>query len=79
VEHFGVLGLAVGGPLGDALDSPNLEIMLWLLVSLMKMFMMALLFAIVAVWTMSTMLVSLRTRLLGMRMVIHMVGAGRRS
>jgi hypothetical protein len=38
-----------------------------------------LLFAIVAVWTMSTMLVRLRTRLLGTRMVIHMVGAGRRS
>jgi hypothetical protein len=37
------------------------------------------LFAIVALWTMSTMLVRWRTRLLRMRMVIHMGGAGRRS
>jgi hypothetical protein len=41
--------------------------------------MMALLFAILALWTMSTMFVRLRMRLLGMHMVIHMVGAGRRS
>jgi hypothetical protein len=46
---------------------------------LMKMFMMALLFAIVALWTMSTMLVRWRMRLLGTRMVIHMVGTRRRS
>jgi hypothetical protein len=37
------------------------------------------LFTIVALWTISTMLVRLRTRLFGTRMVIHMVGAGRRS
>jgi hypothetical protein len=34
--------------------------------------------AIVALWTMSTKLVRFRLRLLGMRMVIHMGGAGRR-
>jgi hypothetical protein len=45
---------------------------------LMKMLWIALLFAIVALRTMSTMLVRLRPRLLGTRMVIHMVGAGRR-
>jgi hypothetical protein len=37
------------------------------------------LFTIVALWTMSTMLVRWRTRLLGTRMVIHMGRAGRRS
>jgi hypothetical protein len=37
------------------------------------------LFAIVALWPMSTMLVTWGTRLLETRMVIHMGGAGRRS
>jgi hypothetical protein len=35
------------------------------------------LFVIMALWTMSTMLVRLRTRVLMTCMVIHMVGAGR--
>jgi hypothetical protein len=65
--------------LGTLLIHHTGSIMLWLLVNLMKMFMMAFFFAIVTLWPMSTMLVRWGTRLLVTRMVIHMGGAGRRS